>query len=179
MSVVVRAGAVGANVEDLKECVRGEEERLWSLEEQVRRLKRVVKVAEENGCPDFVVNARCDVLNLAFRKGVAESGDAGEQGTLLHEVVARGKAYLDAGATTVFVWGGSGRGLRDHEIRTLVSEFGGRLAVKLSSGENALSVAELADMGVARISVGPSLYLAGNKTVREEAERIVGGGRLS
>ncbi|KAI0419609.1 phosphoenolpyruvate phosphomutase-domain-containing protein [Xylaria grammica] len=171
VGAVVGAGAVGANVEDL----RGDGEALWSLEEQVRRLKRVLEVAAENGCKGFVVNARCDVFNLAWSKG-DESGGGDE--ALLREVIRRGKAYLEAGATTVFVWGGAGRGVRDHEIRTLVEEFGGRLAVKLGEGENALSVRELTDIGVARISVGPSLYLAGNKAVREVAGRIVQGGRL-
>ncbi|KAI1361914.1 phosphoenolpyruvate phosphomutase-domain-containing protein [Xylaria arbuscula] len=186
---VVGAGAVGANIEDLRESVHGEEDGLWSLEEQ-------------NGCPGFVVNARCDVLSLAFKKsgGSGQSSTAGkgkgssdghgdsdvgvgvreqEEEGLMREVIRRGKAYLAAGATTVFVWGGPGRGLRDAEIRTLVAAFGGRLAVKLGSGEDALSVRELADMGVARISVGPSLYIAGNKTIQDEAERIIEGGRLS
>ncbi|TRX96407.1 hypothetical protein FHL15_002679 [Xylaria flabelliformis] len=168
VAAVVKAGAVGANVEDMKE-----DGTLWSCEEYVERIRRVIRVAEENGCEGFVVNARCDVLSPASKR----QGTEGEEGRLLDETVRRGKRYLEAGATTVFVWGGP-RGLRDAEVRTLTREFGGRLAVKLAAGENALSVRELADIGVARISVGPSLYQAAIRTVREAAERIVGGGRL-
>ncbi|KAI1744773.1 phosphoenolpyruvate phosphomutase-domain-containing protein [Xylaria scruposa] len=168
VAAVVKAGAVGANVEDMKE-----DGSLWSCEEHVERVKRVIRVAVENGCDGFVVNARCDVMSPASKR----EGTEGEEGRLLDETVRRGKRYLDAGATTVFVWGGP-RGLRDAEVRTLTKEFGGRLAVKLAAGENALSVRELADIGVARISVGPSLYQAANRTVKEAAGRIVGGGRL-
>ncbi|KAI0858874.1 phosphoenolpyruvate phosphomutase-domain-containing protein [Xylaria cubensis] len=168
VAAVVKAGAVGANVEDMKE-----DGTLWSCEEYAERIQRVLRVAKENGCEGFVVNARCDVLSPASKR----QGKEGEEERLLEETVRRGKRYLDAGATTVFVWGGP-RGLRDAEVRTLAKEFGGRLAVKLAVGENALSVRELADIGVARISVGPSLYQAAVKTVREAAERIVGGGRL-
>ncbi|KAI0538406.1 phosphoenolpyruvate phosphomutase-domain-containing protein [Xylaria digitata] len=176
VAAVVGAGAVGANVEDLRG--EGEGDVLWSLEEQVGRLKRVLQVAAENGCEHFVLNARCDVLSPASRAAARKDGDADDDEALLREVVRRGKAYLEAGATTVFVWGGATRGVRDHEVRTLVREFGGRLAVKLSDVGNALSVRELADIGVARISVGPSLFLAGNKAVKEAAGRIVQGGRL-
>ncbi|KAI0551816.1 phosphoenolpyruvate phosphomutase-domain-containing protein [Xylaria curta] len=168
VAAVVKAGAVGANVEDMKE-----DGSLWSCEEHVERIQRVLRVAEENGCEGFVVNARCDVLAPASKR----AGTEGEEGRLLDETVRRGKRYLEAGATTVFVWGGP-RGLRDAEVRILTKEFGGRLAVKLAAGDNALSVRELADIGVARISVGPSLFQAANRTVREAAERIVGGGRL-
>ncbi|KAI0449838.1 phosphoenolpyruvate phosphomutase-domain-containing protein [Xylaria acuta] len=175
VAAVARAGAAGANVEDL----RGDGT-LWGCEEQVRRIRRVIRVAAENGCEGFVVNARCDVMGPASKRlrGGGGDEDEDEEARLLDETVRRGKRYLEeAGATIVFVWGGR-RGLRDAEVRTLVREFGGRLAVKLAAGEDALSVKELADLGVARISVGPSLYLAANKTVREAAERIVGGGRL-
>ncbi|KAI0437880.1 phosphoenolpyruvate phosphomutase-domain-containing protein [Xylaria telfairii] len=168
VAAVVRAGAVGANVEDTRE-----DGTPWGCEEQVLRIQRVISVAAANGSDGFVVNARCDVLCPMTKR----DGSEGEEERLLEETVRRGKRYLEAGATTVFVWGGA-RGLRDAEVRTLVRELGGRLAVKLATGPDKLSVKELADMGVARISVGPSLYLAANKTVRDAAERIVGGGRL-
>ncbi|KAI8631648.1 Phosphoenolpyruvate/pyruvate domain-containing protein [Xylariaceae sp. FL1651] len=179
---VVEAGAVGANVEDLRSEVDERGSRLWALEEQVTRLRRVVQIARESGCAEFVLNARCDVFNPASRSSYMAHGERGEEKgddeKLLDEAVRRGRAYLEAGATTVFVWGGPSRGLRDHEIRALVREFEGRLAVKLGTSENSLSVKDLADMGVARITVGPSLYLAATRTIREGAERIVDGGKL-
>ncbi|GAP86648.1 putative carboxyphosphonoenolpyruvate phosphonomutase-like protein [Rosellinia necatrix] len=182
----VEAGAVGANIEDLRDTTTtstsnsnsgdgdGDDDALWPLEEQVARLRRAAQVAADAGCAGFVLNARCDVLSIPASGGRGGDDDAAR----LREAVRRGRAYLDAGATTVFVWGGARRGLRDAEVRALVAAFGGRLAVKLADGPGALTVAELAALGVARISVGPSLYLAADRAVREAAERIVQGGRL-
>ncbi|KAH8159215.1 hypothetical protein CIB48_g9032 [Xylaria polymorpha] len=149
VAAIVKAGAVGANVEDTRE-----DGTMWGCEEQVLRIQRVIQVAAENGCEGFVVNARCDLLCAQSKR----DGSHGEEARLLEETVRRGK--------------------RDAEVRTLVRGLEGRLAVKLAPGADTLSVEELADMGVARISVGPSLYLAANKTVRDAAERIVGWGEV-
>lgn len=79
------------------------------------RIKKVLDTAHSFGIPDFVVNARCDVLVY---------------GGSLREVVNRGQAYLAAGASTVFVWGGSARGgLHREEVVELVEAFDGRLNV--------------------------------------------------
>ncbi|PKS10375.1 hypothetical protein jhhlp_002126 [Lomentospora prolificans] len=164
-------GAAGANIEDSipsEGFSGGVEKALYPVDVQVQRLKRALKVAPE----DFVVNARCDVFRL---EPYAKDNDE----AVLGEAIRRGKAYLDAGATTVFYWGGSGRGLRTSEVERLVKELEGRVAVKLQAGERGLSTAELAQIGVARISVGPELYRLAMKAVREEAAKILGGGRLS
>lgn len=58
-----------------------------------------IRVAAEMSMPDFVVNARTDVMRLVPLPDNA-----------LEETIGRGKAFLEAGATTIFVWGG-GRGL--------------------------------------------------------------------
>jgi 2-methylisocitrate lyase-like PEP mutase family enzyme len=79
---------------------------------------------------------------------------------LLNEAIKRGKEYLNAGATCVFVWGGATGNIKSEEIKTLVAELGGRLAVKLADGKNGLSVKQLADLGVCRVSIGGSLYNA-------------------
>jgi 2-methylisocitrate lyase-like PEP mutase family enzyme len=98
---------------------------------------------------------------------------------VMKEAVTRGKAYLEAGATTVFYWGGSGRGLRTAWVETLVKELDGRVAVKLAhKTEDALSTQGLAKIGVARISVGPSLFLLAQEAAKQAAERILAGGNL-
>jgi 2-methylisocitrate lyase-like PEP mutase family enzyme len=115
-ALITEAGAVGINLEDYYQA----EGRLYSVSEAVNRIKRVLDVARDLGVPDFVVNARCDVL---------------VQGGTLEEAIDRGKAYLAAGATTVFVWGGSGRGgLSREEVIRLVEAFGGKLNVLKSGG---------------------------------------------
>ncbi|KAF7377478.1 Phosphoenolpyruvate/pyruvate domain-containing protein [Mycena sanguinolenta] len=169
MQRAISLGAVGANIEDSipeRGFAAGVEGSLRSTEEQVRRIETALRVAAEMGVPDFVINARTDVMALAPRpEGAVE------------ETVKRGKAFLEAGATTVFVWGGR-HGLSRAEVERFVREFGGRLAVLLSSAEDGLTVEELAAIGVARISIGPSLWIKAMEAVKVAARRILAGGRL-
>ncbi|KAJ7437184.1 phosphoenolpyruvate phosphomutase-domain-containing protein [Mycena latifolia] len=169
MRVAISLGAVGGNIEDSipeRGFAAGVEGSLRSTEEQVHRIEAALRVAGEMGVPDFVINARTDVMALAPRpEGAVE------------ETVSRGKAFLEAGATTVFVWGGR-QGLSRAEVERLVREFGGRLAVLLSNAEDGLTVAELAAIGVARISVGPSLWIKAMEAVKVAAGRILAGGKL-
>ncbi|KAJ6593374.1 phosphoenolpyruvate phosphomutase-domain-containing protein [Mycena capillaripes] len=170
MRRAVSLGAVGANIEDSipeRGFAAGVEGSLRGAEEQVGRIKTALRVAAEMGVPDFVINARTDVMRLVPRPEGA-----------LEEAVRRGRAFLEAGATTVFVWGGSEQGLSRAEVETFVREFRGNLAVKLSDAEDGLSVKELAAMGVARISVGPSLWIMATKAFKAGAGRILSGGRL-
>ncbi|KAJ5216256.1 Pyruvate/Phosphoenolpyruvate kinase [Penicillium cinerascens] len=55
---VVELGAVGCNLEDLNNATG----QLRPLDDAVARVKTVVEAATEAGVPDFVVNARTDVL---------------------------------------------------------------------------------------------------------------------
>ncbi|TQV95633.1 carboxyphosphonoenolpyruvate phosphonomutase-like protein [Cordyceps javanica] len=150
---------------------RGLEGSLYSKADAVARVRAALGAAAAAGVPDFVVNARCDVFRLDDAPGLDDA-------TRMREALDRGRAYLAAGATTVFFWGGGARGLSTAEVRTLVAELGGRVAVLLTKRDGALSTAELADIGVARISVGPSLYLAAMNAVKTNAAQILGGGGL-
>jgi 2-methylisocitrate lyase-like PEP mutase family enzyme len=168
VSRAVALGASGGNIEDFipgASYTDGADKALYPLEVQVARLKEVFEAA-----PDFVLNARCDVFKL-------EPPPADDDEETMREAVVRGRAYLEAGATTVFYWGGS-RGLRTSEVERLVRELDGRVAVKLRPVNGDMSVAELAKVGVARISVGPSLYLMGIESLKDGAKRILEGGHL-
>jgi 2-methylisocitrate lyase-like PEP mutase family enzyme len=165
----IRLGASGANIEDSipkTGYAKGLEGSLYAMDVQTERIKRIISAAADLGVPDFVINARTDAMCLTPLPEKA-----------LEEAIKRGKAYLEAGATTVFVWGGK-RGLRSEEVKLLVREFNGLLAVKLSDAPDALTVNELKEIGVARISVGPSLWLMAMNTLRSGAKRILEGGRL-
>ena len=166
----VRLGVSGANLEDrlpgnLPQPARIETS-LYSLDVQVDRLKRALQVAAKAGVSDFVINARTDVMTLDPRPEGA-----------LEETIRRGKAYLAAGAMTVFVWGG-GIGLSSEDIKALVQAFDGRLSVLLSRKPDGLSVKELANLGVARISIGPTLWLIALAAVKETATRLLAGGKV-
>ena len=142
------------------------------LEEAAERIKKVIEVARDAGIPDFVVNARTDVLCLK------PNPDGWTREMMVEEAVKRGKAYLAAGATSVFVWGGPGGLITSDEIKILVDGLQGRLAVKLGARKDDLSVKELADLGLCRISIGPSLLKTDADGFRKGATRILQGGKL-
>lgn len=162
---VIELGAVGINLEDFAR----EKDGLYDVAEAQDRIRRVVKIAAEMGVPDFVVNARTDAL---FSGGTVD------------DAIARGKAYLEAGAANVFIWGGPARrGWSGDEVRRAAKELDGKLNVILirmdGKGEPAegLSVQELSEIGVSRISVGPQLMRWTSRKMAEEASRILEGGR--
>lgn len=137
---IVELGAVGCNLED-KNNVTG---KLYDIEEATERVRRALAAANKKGVKNFILNARTDVLLM---------------GGSIEDAVKRARAYLDAGATTAFVWGGSKRGgISKDEVVQLTKALNGRLNVKLSIGPGYLTVNELREIGVARISVGPELY---------------------
>lgn len=154
----IKLGAVGCNIEDFDRRTNA----LWSVDEAAARVALAKKVAARCGVPDFVVNARCDAL--------FQGADAG-----MDSVIRRGKAYLAAGATTVFVWGGGGgRGVSSSEIKRLVDEFGGMLNVSMIQGEGFLKKGQIQALGVARVSMGPGLYIKALKAFSSEVDTILG-----
>ncbi|KAJ3076544.1 hypothetical protein HDU98_002535 [Podochytrium sp. JEL0797] len=154
----IASGAVGCNIED----VYPNSSRLYDTHEMVSRLNRVRIVAVECGVPDFVINARTDALRV---------------GGAMEEVVRRGKAYLEAGANAVFVWGGRQRSLSEPEIEFIVAQFNGKLSVKLGDvGGEHLTTKKLGDLGVCRVSVGPTLMRVCMNAFKESAGRLVSGG---
>ena len=110
--------------------------------------------------PDFVINARTDAI--------------GEGGTV-DEAIERAKVFLDAGATTAFVWGGGTRGLRDAEVEDITKALDRRLSVVLpaSAAEGFLAVSEVKKIGVARVSIGPRLQFDAAKTIKRSIQDIL------
>jgi 2-methylisocitrate lyase-like PEP mutase family enzyme len=144
----IKLGVVGCNLEDC--YTKSPEPKLRSMEESVQRIKTVLAAAKEAGVPNFVVNARTDTF--------------GKMGGSIEEVIERGKAYLEAGATTVFVWGVAKHVITEEDVRMMVDAFGGRLAVQPGS----LGFKKLRELGAARISVGPMLWRKAIEVVKQE-----------
>ncbi|KAJ4403243.1 hypothetical protein N0V91_006646 [Didymella pomorum] len=155
---VIQLGAVGINLEDFGREIGG----LYGVDEQCERIRKVMAVAREEGVPDFVINARTDAL---FK------------GSDVNEAIERGKRYLEAGAFNVFIWGGPARrGWERAEVKRASEALSGRLNVILVRGKTGgLSVSEIAELGVARISVGPALMRWCDERIREEAKNILEG----
>lgn len=163
----VNAGIAGANIEDSIPSPLFDKG-LYPIDEQVQRLKTALQAAEAAGTPDFVLNARCDVFCL--------EDESLDDETRLREAIKRGKAYLELGATTVFYWGGPRGGMTKHHLETLVKELDGRVAASFSAYPGIKTTKELADMGVARVSIGPGLFKVAMGAVRAAAENMLTGG---
>ncbi|KAK2752617.1 hypothetical protein FQN55_006730 [Onygenales sp. PD_40] len=154
IAAVIAMGASGCNLED-KDNKTG---KLLPFDVALDRVRRVLATAAKAGVPNFALNARTDAIL------VEDDVD---------EAIRRGKAFLEAGATTTFVWGGRKRGgmTRDEAVR-ICKELDGRINVIAWPG--GLTVQELAEIGVARISVGPRLWRAANAGFEEAAKHLLG-----
>ncbi|MFD7299854.1 isocitrate lyase/phosphoenolpyruvate mutase family protein [Streptomyces pharetrae] len=150
---VLAAGAVGINIEDaLHTPGRGP---LRPVAEQAERLAAARAAADEAGVPLFV-NARVDT----FLRGAG-----GVDATL-----ERAAAFLAAGADGIFVPGAVDPGT----VKLLADGVDGPLNVL--AGPGAPSVAELAALGVARVSVGAAVAQAAHALVRRAARELLGAG---
>jgi 2-methylisocitrate lyase-like PEP mutase family enzyme len=148
------AGAVGCNLEDtLHGEAAGGGHVLADLDAQADRVG-----ALRDADPHLVINARTDVL---------DPGTPSEEA--LEEAVARGRAYLEAGADCVFAIGATG----EETIRVLGDRLAGPLAVLYRPGMP--SLARLQELGVARVTFGPGLFRAAMGTLGDLASGLLQG----
>jgi 2-methylisocitrate lyase-like PEP mutase family enzyme len=140
----VAAGAVGCNIED---SLPGRA--LRSVDEQVGRLR----AARQAVGPAPFLNARTDVF----------FGDAPHDAALVDAALVRARAYANAGADGLFVPGLADPAL----IANLVARS--PLPVNLMMTPASPAAAELAKLGVARLSYGPFPYLKAMQAVEDAA----------
>lgn len=150
---VLAAGAVGVNIEDALYEAGGEP--LRPVDEQAERIAAAREAAETEGVPLFV-NARIDT----FLRGAG-----GVDLTL-----ERAAAFLAAGADGIFVPGAVDPGT----VKLLADGIDAPLNVM--AGPGAPSVAELASLGVARVSVGSGIAQAAHALVRRAARELLDAG---
>lgn len=144
------AGAAGINIED---HLPGQST-LVPVGEQAER----VKAAAATG---IFVNARCDVY-----RGVKPE-DYGPH--LVGAVLERARAYADAGASGLFV-----PFLGDHRAIAAICE-GSPLPVNVLWGPGRGTRAELAALGVARISYGHGPWAATMAWLKDQAAAVFAG----
>ncbi|MCU7821435.1 isocitrate lyase/phosphoenolpyruvate mutase family protein [Kitasatospora sp. DSM 101779] len=153
---VVGAGAVGINIEDARTDGRVG---LRPTEEQAERIAAARRAADDAGIPLYI-NARVDTYLRAV----------GPEDTRLKETLDRAAAYLRAGATGIFV-----PGVTDPAVVAALTE-GIDAPVNILAGPGAPSVAELSELGVARVSLGSSVAEAAYAVVRKVAEELAATG---
>jgi len=149
--LAIGAGIVGANVED----------RLKPLAESVAVVEAIVKAGEAEGVP-FALNARTDAFVRAGDRPVEES---------IADAVERGRAFLEAGATCVFV-----PGILNADVTTQLVDGIGRGKVSVIGLPGALTAAEYEAFGVARISYGPMIQRVGLTAVQDVAKSLYADG---
>lgn len=130
VSRAIGVGTVGANVED----------KLAALSESTATVEAIIAAGHAEGI-DFVLNARTDAFVLGGDRPVSE---------IVADAIQRGRAYLEAGATVVFVPGKLTKTITEE----LVAGIGER-KVSVIGVPGALTAKEYEELGVARISYGP------------------------
>ncbi|HKT58164.1 MAG TPA: isocitrate lyase/phosphoenolpyruvate mutase family protein [Microbacterium sp.] len=144
-------GVVGANVED----------RLRPFDDAVARVSAIVRAAEQEGIA-FQLNARTDAIARAGDRPIDVSID---------DAIARGRAFLDEGASLVFVPGAIHREVVERLVAGL-----GRGTLSIIGIPGAPPAAEYQELGVARISYGPLPQRVALRALRDLAGDLYGGG---
>jgi 2-methylisocitrate lyase-like PEP mutase family enzyme len=139
------AGAAGCNLEDTDHTAGGG---LRDADRNAEWLRAVRQAAAADGYP-LVINARVDVFVGPFLAGAGP----GTQEELVPEALRRANAYLEAGADCVYpilLW-------ETDALRRFTAEVNG--PVNVVRLPQLPSLAELAALGVARVSWGSFLHL--------------------
>ena len=155
VTAVVRAGAVGVNLEDRSGRA---EAPLLRPAEQADRLAAARAAADRLGVPVWI-NARTDVF-------LAGDGPAGRR---LDAALERAAAYAAAGADSLFV-----PGLVD--LAAIAELAAGPLPVAVMVWPGAPPVAELASAGAARISLGSAIAQAAYAVAARAAAEMLASG---
>lgn len=143
-------GAAGVNIEDQispKRCGHLDGKRILPLDEAVAKISACAAARTD---PAFVINARTDAL--------ATDG--------VEEVIRRGNAYLEAGATMIFV-----DGLDSVEVaRRVVRDVDGPVAINAVEGgrtPRGFDFAQMQALGIARVSLPGTTLFAAVRAIRD------------
>ena len=150
LALSVKVGAIGCNLEDSYPA-DGSLREVKAAALRIRAARRAVEAA----CPRYFINARTDVF--------FQASAAGHQDSMVEEVLARARAYAEAGANGLFVPGLNDLAL----IRKLTSES--PLPLNVMRLRESPTIAELAAAGVARTSHGPYPYLLAMQALEQAA----------
>jgi 2-methylisocitrate lyase-like PEP mutase family enzyme len=135
----VETGVAGLSIED---ATGNREKPLYELPLAVERIK-AARAAIDGSGEDVLLTARAE----CFLVGHSEP---------LRESIRRLKAYAEAGADVLYAPGPTKR----EDIHAIVEGAGGKPVNVLLSSNTGLAIADLAELGVRRVSLGSSLARA-------------------
>jgi 2-methylisocitrate lyase-like PEP mutase family enzyme len=149
---IIRAGAVGINLED---STSRKDQPMRAVADAAARIRAARQAADAEGVP-IVINARVDL----YLK------NAGEEATRFDKAVERGKAYLAAGADCIFPFG-----LADLDlVARYTAALGAPVNIVGRAGMPGLKRLERA--GVARVSTASGPALAVMSFIQQVAEKL-------
>lgn len=148
-------GIVGINLED---ATGQKTDPIASVSEQVKKIQAIRRMADSRNLP-LVINARTDVMHLG--------GHPHER--LMEETFRRAQAYRDAGADCIYVFGQ----LHPSTIAQLSHGIDG--PINIVAGPHTPPIAELQQMGVARLSIGGGAVKAAMGLVKQIGQNLLAG----
>ena len=150
---LIATGIVGINIEDTDK----ETNTLFSIEKQCDRISLIKEISAEMGISLFI-NARTDVYIDKNEFNAPESK--------LEETLKRGLAYKKAGADCIFPLAIR----QEREIKILVEQLQMPINVLTIHGIPELKI--LQEIGVARVSLGPSLLKLAVRAMKDIALKL-------
>jgi 2-methylisocitrate lyase-like PEP mutase family enzyme len=153
IKLLLATGVVGINIEDTDK----ETDSIWPIETQCEKIKLIKKVSEELGVALFI-NARADVYLRGKDFDTPESK--------FEEALKRGRAYKAAGADSFYPIAIT----RQEDIKRMVEQLQIPLNVLTIPGIPELNV--LNEIGVARVSLGPSFLKIAIKAMKNLALKL-------
>ena len=152
--VAISAGAIGFNYEDGRMGAEG----LEPIEEHAQRIRQARSAADALVAGVYL-NARTDMFLRAKPELHSQA--------MVEEALARANAYAQAGADGLFV-----PGLSDPEKIRFICDRS-PLPVNIMGKPGATKRAELAALGVARISYGPFPYRLAMEALKKAADEVM------
>ncbi|MGA1813275.1 isocitrate lyase/phosphoenolpyruvate mutase family protein [Frondihabitans sp. 4ASC-45] len=149
---LIEAGAAGLNLED---SIGRSKAELYDIDTQVSKIAAARAAGDRAGVP-IVINARVDAL----------AGDP----SLWDDAMNRANAYLDAGADVAFVLGLS----TEETVERALAAIHGKVSVIANPSQ--VPLARLAELGVARVSFGPTVMGLTLSHLRDAATTLTARG---
>lgn len=151
--LIIRAGAVGINIED--SIFEGGD--LLAIDQHCQTIQAIRQAADEEGIP-VVINARIDT----FLRSIGDS-----EKSRMQETLARASAYFQAGADCIYPIGLSDSA----KIKRIIDDVKCPLNVYIAPGAPPLK--KLEKIGVARVTTGPGLLKAALGSMRSISKDLM------
>ncbi len=153
--------AAGINIEDQIPEQPGRGIQIVDCQVMVDKIKAARQAAIDSGHSEFFINGRTDAL------AAANDRIAG-----LNEAIKRANCYLKAGADLAFVT----RVAKLEETQLLVREIAGPVSIAAGMPYNMnLSIADLKQCGVARVSLPAMMVFAGIRAMTNTLSGVLAG----